>query len=275
MKLGITSGSFLPKSTKEAILTISRSRFQEVEVNLQHSELGYGFEKRVNISFYKKINEMVKQVSLNVASIHTSFLLGAQVFSENLRIKILKKSIEIAGLLESKVLVLHPEYIFKTYEKAISFLSMPNERFLIKGFKQLLMNAKNHGIILGIENIRIWHDFPLLNDPDNMLMLINFLENAGVVLDIYHSELANNTQQFIDKLGNFIVNVHISDTSYTKNRMLPREGKIDWKQLMSCLRRINYNGCLIMELSQAFTTYQLLRSKRFIERKMRESSSSI
>ncbi len=271
MKLGITSGSFLPKSTKEAVLKISRLGFEEVEVNLQHFELGYGFEKRINTSFYKDLRALVKELLMNVISTHASFLLGVQVFSENARMKILKKSIEIARLLESNVLVLHPEHIFKTHEEAISFLSMPNERFLIKGFKQLLMNAKNHGIILGIENIQIWHDFPLLNDPDNMLRLMDFLEDAGVVIDIYHSELANNTQQFIDKLGNFIVNVHISDTNYTKKRMLPGEGKTDWKQVLSCLKRVNYDKCLVMELSETFTASQLLRSKRFIERKMRES----
>jgi hypothetical protein len=59
MKLGITSASFLPKSTKEALLKISRSGVEEVEVNLQHFELGYGFEKRIDTSFYKEIRELV------------------------------------------------------------------------------------------------------------------------------------------------------------------------------------------------------------------------
>jgi sugar phosphate isomerase/epimerase len=145
---------------------------------------------------------------------------------------------------------------------------------LINGHNRLLAITRNYGVILGIENIQFWHDFPLLNDPDNMLKLIDFLGTAGVVLDIYHSELANNTQHFIDRIGNFVVNAHISDANYTKNRMLPGEGKTNWKQLISSLKRIDYNGCLITELSQTFATINCFVAKASHRKKIENLRAS-
>jgi len=265
MRLGITTGSFFPKSTNETLKEISALGFRNVSINLQRFEFRCGIDI-TNSTFYKEMKGLLSEYSLEAVSTHSLFLIGTHVFNEKVRKKILFRSIEISKILETHILVLHPEYIFKNHKDALKFLSKPNKRYLIDGFKQIVDTAKDYGISLGIENVQHWDEFPLLNDPDSIQTVLNYLDNTGFVLDLFHSEMADNTLDFVNNVGDSIISIHLSDKDKNRRRILPGEGEIDLVEFILLLYTIGYDGPLMIELSNSFNLPRLITSKEYIEK---------
>lgn len=212
------------------------------------------------------MKRLLDEYSLKAISTLSLFLIGTHVFNEKVRKKILFSSIEISKIIETNILVLHPEYIFKNYKDAQNFLSKPNKRYLIDGFKQIVDTAKDYEISLGIENVQHWDEFPLLNDPDSIQTVLNYLDNTGFILDLFHSEIADNTLDFVKKVGDSIISIHLSDKDKNRGRILPGEGEIDLRELILLLQKIGYCGPLMIELNNSFNFPQLITSKEYIEK---------
>lgn len=239
-----------------------------IEIHVQSNELNYGFDKKADIVFYKNLCVEIAERSLKVTSVHAPRLTFEQVFTMKAKAAILDKCIEILDLLEGEVLVIHPEHVFKTHEDAETFLSSKDEpiwNHLIGGTRELLTKARDHGLLLGLENIKTWFDYPLLNNTENMLKVIDSIQDEGlcVALDVLHSELAGISSDFIKELRKRIVNISISDLDSTRQRIVPGEGKIRWELLVPLLKTTAAN-CLVFELAPKFDDNQLLRSMKYI-----------
>ena len=124
------------------------------------------------------------------------------------------------------------------------------------------------GITLGIEflgphHLRSGHDF--IHSIDGALKLIGAIgPGAGLVLDSYHWFCSGGTlEELPGKLSSVpIVNVHLNDAMAGRlreqqqdmERLLPMEtGTIDVRGILSILRKLKYDGPVIVEPFKPWT----------------------
>lgn len=83
---------------------------------------------------------------------------------------------------------------------------------------------------------------------DEILQLISADSRLGVCFDTNHLLIESN-EQFIDRVKDRIVTVHVSDYDFVNERhWLPGEGKINWQVLYNKLIQAGYNGVWMYEI---------------------------
>ncbi len=279
IQLSISTGSFYPKPTRHAVKWAKKLGFSSIEITLQDSELGYGFQKKVNWDLYKDLSTAIVATGLRVASLHAPFLSGEKVFSSNVRSDLLLKSIEIVYLFQANELVIHPYHILTSYERLCRFLLSNTSKvtnIFIPHVDRFFKAANDGGIMVAMENIADWYDHALLNDPKNMKKLLTALdkEKIKIDLDIFHSELGGSTGGFLEELGDQIVSVHVSDQTKSKMRTLPGKGGTDWHALGRRIRHLPGLRHVIMELAHEYDDREIIASARLIRRTLLEGSDS-
>jgi sugar phosphate isomerase/epimerase len=74
------------------------------------------------------------------------------------------------------------------------------------------------------------------------------LNNVGIVLDVGHANIEGTLDSFLDKCPERLVELHLSDNMGEQDQHLGvGNGKIDWKNLTTKLRNINFNGIVMIE----------------------------
>lgn len=110
---------------------------------------------------------------------------------------------------------------------------------------QLAEIADRHGAVIVVE------DLPrncLANTIDEVAMLGSVNDKLRVCLDTNHL-LSDNSIDFIKRLGDKIITLHVSDYDFLNERhWLPGEGKNDWKGILDALKDVGYNGVWMYEL---------------------------
>ncbi len=111
--------------------------------------------------------------------------------------------------------------------------------------------ADNAGITLAVE------DLPrtcLGHSSDEILELISAHPSLRVCFDSNHL-LTENNIDFLEKVKDKLVTVHISDYDFINERhWLPGEGKNDWVAIMDKLDEIDYSGVFMYEPAYASET---------------------
>lgn len=108
--------------------------------------------------------------------------------------------------------------------------------------------AKSNGAVIAVE------DLPrtcLGNNSIEISELISAHKDLRVCFDTNHL-LTENPVDFVRKLGDKIITVHISDYDFINERhWLPGEGKQDWNSLLKAFKEINYQGVWLYEINFA------------------------
>lgn len=115
----------------------------------------------------------------------------------------------------------------------------------VESARALAAYAADRHILLALEPLNRYESF-LVNNVDQAL---RFLQEVGsdqlrLHLDTFHmnleeADLASATEQ----AGGLLVNMHVSDS----NRLPPGRGHIDFARLLAALRKIGYQGALVLE----------------------------
>lgn len=125
-------------------------------------------------------------------------------------------------------------------------------RLNVEFFKRLQQRVKPKTLGLAFENI-------MRCDFASADVLIAICEEAskfgkvGVCWDTGHANLSDGVDQgeSIRKLGNWLKCLHIHDNhGKFDEHTLPMMGTIDWRQIMSALRDIEYSGDFVYESAQ-------------------------
>lgn len=119
------------------------------------------------------------------------------------------------------------------------------KKYAMEAFDVLAEYAHSHGAVIAVEDMRL---DCLGNSADELLEMISVNDKLRVCFDVNH--LFNNTHvEFIDKLKDKIVTVHISDYDHVEERhWLPGEGVINWHELYDKLIEVGYNGPWMYEV---------------------------
>lgn len=269
-ELSISTGSFYPEPTSQTIRRIHDLGFKAVEVMIQDSELNYDFHRHVDLKLFRELGKIVEDHGLSVGSLHAPLLSSGQAFSTRVRREILASSLEAASMLGGNTLIIHPHHLFLSYEDACKFLSSSDlgiQDLVLPGFPSFLAKAEGYGIRVALENIAYWHDFPLLNDAGMMERVLEGLGKTNVLvdLDILHSELGGSTSEFLSRLRESIVSLHIADYGDGQSRTLPGKGKIDWRKIIHTAQELPKLEHIVMELAGKLENSEIKKSANYLQ----------
>ncbi|MDA0748935.1 MAG: sugar phosphate isomerase/epimerase [bacterium] len=155
--------------------------------------------------------------------------------------KCLVRSIQIANLLGTDAVLLHPGQLTAqgTYQEAWDGL---------KGvLKEVAPLCAEKGVAVGIENV--WNKFLL--SPKEMAIFVDEVgsEWIGTYLDTANMMAYGFPEHWIRDLGSRIKRVHFKDFIRKEHKFVDlMDGDTDWPTVVKELRQIGYDGSVIHEV---------------------------
>jgi len=162
----------------------------------------------------------------------------------NASLKRLAKSLYYAHALDAKLWVFHPGA-----RTGISqFYPGAEWKRNTQSIQELYAEAEQFGVNIAVENLPAKYWF-LMSRPEDF---DKFYKETGlplgIVLDIGHANLENQTDFFFDKLSDKIVHIHVSDNKGVDDDHLGiGYGAINYNLIAENLKKIGYSQRVIVE----------------------------
>ena len=179
--------------------------------------------------------------------------------------KMIRRSLEAAGIMGAKNIVVHPLH-YRRYKENAAFVHFEN----VKMYQSILPYAKECGVTVCAENMWQWDNdhTKILPDecsfPDEFSFLIDEVgaKNFGACLDLGHAALTSadvgwTTAEFIKKLGKKrlkALHVHDNDGIHDQHTA-PFMGTMDWDEITKALKKIKYEGDFTFEADPFLKKY--------------------
>ena len=116
---------------------------------------------------------------------------------------------------------------------------------LLKGWINWVEHAAKVGVRLGVEVLNRYEN-NLINTAKQARRLIELVQSpfVGIHLDTFHMNIEEEDMAgAINLAGDKLFHLHGSDS----HRGIPGEGHVPWGQVASALRKIRYNGYVVIE----------------------------
>ncbi len=236
MQIGISSSCFYPMQIEEAFKNVGKLGVQTAEIFINSfSEL-----ERPILTELKAIKDYY---GIDVRSVHpfTSAYETTMFFSDYKRrtldsIEFYKKYFNAANELGAEMIVLHG--------------GLTNVKTDIESYAEsyILLNnaAMQEGLHIAHENVKEHH----CCRPDFMAALAAMAgDSFRMVLDIKQCRRSGVSEfDFIEKLGDKIFQVHLSDCLPGEDCLPPGVGNYDFKRLFDALNAVGYDKSALVEL---------------------------
>jgi len=240
MKIGLSTLFCLSSSLKEAIEKLK-------DLNVQYIEL-------TDDGFHTLTSNLIKLLKKSKNSYGWTFSVHAPFSDVNIAahdtslrraiLRRLKKSIKHASELEAEIWVFHPgaTTALERYYPGRSW------DINLEAIKILNRTAREYGVEAAIENVPEPFPFLMKSVDDFERFYSVFHEELGMVLDVAHANIQNETTRFIERFGKKIIHVHVSDNKKDWDTHLPLgHGNVDWVKTIKGLNKIGFSGTLIIE----------------------------
>lgn len=115
----------------------------------------------------------------------------------------------------------------------------------IQSIQELADYARPKNITLTLETVNRFEQF-IFNDAKEAVQFVKDVnrENVKVMLDSFHMNIEeDNFYDPIIQTGSYLGHYHVGEA----NRKVPGKGHIPWKEIGKALRKIGYNGTVVME----------------------------
>ena len=236
----------------DALRTIGRSRVLDWEIfdDGSHTLNPRRVSKLRKLSVKKGVSYTVHgpMSDLNLASLN--------VEASALTLRRLKRSLTLSSSLEAMTWVLHPGT-----HGALSWIRPRNDWKINRSRLELLQRmANNLQIPLAIENISLGS--AILRGVEDFLRLYEEWAAAPkMCLDVGHSHINLETDDFLRKLVRSLGHVHVHDNRGGVDRHLAvGAGTIHWKKTLESLVRTGYSRRVIVEsVKGPFASYKKVR----------------
>ncbi len=163
---------------------------------------------------------------------------------------LLLRAIECASMLHIPHAIIHAGTALNTSH--VRKLSIQKN---IEYFKPVLDFAHKKNVSLVFENLWDYNITPLrrfTTEVEDLLELVEKLDdsNIGICYDTDHAQLMKqNHRENLMLIKNRLVSTHISDCiNVDSDHLLPFDGTINWNEIMSVLRDIQYAGDFTYEI---------------------------
>ncbi len=207
-------------------------------------EISVGLDNCNNIDF-KELLRLAKKYDVSLWSFHLPFspfskLEISQKELANSTVVYFESLIQKATDIGIDKFVIHPSGEPIAPEDRAERLKVSNESLF-----KLVNIASTNGAVIAVENLP---RTCLGNCSDEILDLISVDPSIKVCFDTNHL-LGENQVDFIKKIGDKIVTLHISDYDFVNERhWLPGEGRSDWDSIYRALNEVGYNGIWLYEI---------------------------
>lgn len=256
MKIGVSTACLYPEETEKAILKLSDSGIDTMEIF-------FNADCELQGEIYNEIERIIEQRSISVISVHpytsaieTMCLFGDYPRRLDMILDTYKRYFEIMNRLGAKVFVLHG-----ALKSAVLTPELYFERY-----SMLYGIGKSLDVTVAQENVSYCKSGSL----DFLINMRNCLgDDCGFVLDVKQA-LRSNISPFeiYDKLEGKIVHCHLSDHNGEKDCIPVGEGSFDFGKFAQTLKDSGYKGNIILELYRSGfeKTEELCRSVEYMEK---------
>jgi sugar phosphate isomerase/epimerase len=158
--------------------------------------------------------------------------------------KRLEKSMQYAHQLDCLLWVFHPG----SHSAISSFYPGWDWQVNLESVRTLLALGRKFNLRIAIENIP--EIFPsLLKRVNDFSKFYEELgEDIGMVLDVGHANVNGQTEEFMDKFGDKIVHIHVSDNDGKQDLHFGiGEGSVNWQNFGKSVRRMRFRGVIMLE----------------------------
>lgn len=236
MDIGISSACLYPQKIEDCLKGVA-------ELGSRTAEIFFNCPAELEEPYMSELKSIRDYYDLDIRSVHpcTSGFETFMFFTRYQRrcddsVEFYKKYFNAANILGAETVVFHG---------ALSKSEIEPECYA--DFYRPIHNAAlEQGIYLAHENVRDH----LCCDPEYMKQLADFIGNSfRVVLDNKQCRRSGTNEfDFIDLLGDKILQVHISDFDSVHDCIAPGKGKYDFKRLFTALKNAGYNKSALIEL---------------------------
>ena len=240
LELGLSTCGFTPNEENFKAL---------FEAGIKNAEISVPFNEYPNLN-HAEIKKAADKCGVTLWSYHLPFA-GSKVFDiasleEEMRVNTvntLKEYINLGADIGINKFVIHPCGEPKSSEGEMREEEIKRS---MQSLDYLAEVAAKEGAVIAVE------DLPrscLANTSAELERLISANDKLKVCFDTNHL-LTENTTDFIERLGDKIITVHVSDFDFINERhWLPGEGKLDWQAIYNKLIEKGYSGPWLYEIS--------------------------
>ncbi len=259
MQIGISTASFYPVEIEHGIAYAADLGFRCVELFL-NSESEFG------VLFRRDLKRRLRELDLQVVSVHpfTSAMEGHLLFSDYVRrtrdaLDQYERYFEAAADLGARYFTFHGELL-----RARGLPPSQSEHRRFETYHALCERASACGITFTQENV----SWCKSRDIAFLRALYQNVPELRYTFDIKQARRAGlEWQDYVEAVGDRIVNLHISDYSEKTDCLLPGLGMVDFGAMFTRLQQLGYRGSAIVEVysSDYNMVEQLRQSRLFLE----------
>lgn len=259
VQIGISTASFYPMEIERGIMCASELGFQRVELFINS-------ESEYNQPFRGELKEKLCGLGLEVVSVHpfTSAMEGHLLFSDYERrtrdsLEQYARYFEAAADLGAKYFTFHGELL---RSRGLPPAKAEHRRF--QTYQKLCERAAECGITFTQENV----SWCKSGDPTFLRGLYENVPELRYTLDIKQARRAGlSWEDYVDVVGDRIVNLHISDYHAQSDCLLPGQGDVNFSALFGRMEALGYQGNALVEVySDDYSDAEELRGSRmFLE----------
>lgn len=216
--------------------------------------------------FFKWVERLKDEYGLEVCDLHPwPGKLPASPSDKERCIKTLQWYIQNSSLVDTSIIALHPPSLSAAVnpENARSHMMI--------SLLELTDMAEECGATISVENSASGS----YSTAHEMLNLVQAVDSKALRLhlDIGHAamvceSLGDNLVKYVEELGKFVVSCHVHDFDGKFDHRFISEGKIDFGSILRTLKRVGYEGALVMEVE--YVEPKVVDSKRRLEKILRE-----
>lgn len=248
MKIGVSTASFYPLETEQALEKIG-------EFGIDTTEIFFNARSELKPSFIDILSNIKNRYKINVSSLHPTLSLAESfmIFSSYERrfwesMDDFARYSEIAAELGAKYIIMHGG-------KPNGILS--DEEYCEKYMRLKEQTLKN-GVTILQENVYLFRsaDIQFLRSMKSILG-----KDAEFCLDIKQAiRCGYSPIELFEEFKENIRHYHISDHSISSDCQLPGNGKFDFSSFFKLLNASGYNGACIIEVyNNAYKEYNEIK----------------
>lgn len=247
-QVGIASWTCETDRAVDALRRIARHGFRQVELWCNYAHLDPRLGEDVTM-----VREVLEEEGVRAVSLHAPFEFRGEKLSTEavweVWEELMARVLETAQLLEVGFLVVHPVLLCvpsdpRHGEREVVACQEPS-------LKKVARSAGGRGIRIALENLRR-KSTPAFADMRRLVELTRRLgeDNVGICLDTGHC-LASGLDPLreVDDCASQVYSFHLHENDGVEDlHWVPGKGWVDWPRFFDKLRKVNYDGSLILEV---------------------------
>jgi len=240
MELAVSTLHLLDKPLEEALPGL-------ITLGISNVEIADSGNHSLNPKRVSRLQEIRSSYNLKF-SIHAPYAdTNLSADDDLIREWILKRiraTIRFANELDAKSVVIHPGWTTATDR----FMKGRAWKLNLRSVHWLLRYAEEYGIPLLMENVPEPTPYLLVRVEDFEMFFEEMDFWIGMVLDVGHSNLLNETYDFLSRFKDRIKHIHISDNNGVRDQHLAiGDGEINWKGTMEAISDSGFSDWVVIE----------------------------